>query len=85
MMVEVKAIDSGFFVEFGLLESDFNGVLPSMLCLQIDESLKYRDKVGIVFVCVLEDGIKFLSHNLEPEAYEFFLEVLGICHGFFSF
>ncbi len=31
MMVEVKLVDGKFFIQLGLLESEFNGILPAML------------------------------------------------------
>ena len=65
-MVKIKLVNGGFFVQSGLLESEFNGVLPAMLGLQIGESFKYGQEIGILFVCILEDGIKFLGHDLEP-------------------
>ena len=37
MMVEVKLVDGEFFVELGLLESELNGILSAMLCLQISK------------------------------------------------
>ena len=75
-MIEVKLVDSDLIVQFGLLESEFNGVLLAMLRLQVDESFEYGQKVSIFLICIFKDGIQLLSHDLEPQVDQFFLEVV---------
>ena len=42
MVIEVKLVDGEFFVELGLLEPELNGIMPSMLCLQISKLMENK-------------------------------------------
>jgi len=84
-VVEIESIDGDFFIQSGLLESEFDGALQPMLRFGLGQLMEdVEGVVGFLFG-LLDDGFQLLSHDSESELDEFLFRPLEISHGGFSF
>ena len=65
MVVEVKGVESDFFIELGLLEPEPDSALQPMICLGLGELIEDKKGVAIFLFCLLDDLFNALGHDLE--------------------
>ena len=63
MVIKIELIHGDFFVEFGLLEPELDGILPAVLCLDIGEFFKSKEEVLVFLFGFIEDRVKVLCHS----------------------
>ena len=85
VVVEIEGVDGDFFIQFGLLETEFDGVLESMLRFGFSELMEDIEGVVVFLFGLLDDGFQLLSHDSESELDEFFFGSLEFSHDGFSF
>ena len=83
MVVEVEGIEGDFFIEPGLLESEFDSTLPAMICLGLSELIEHKEGVAIFLFGLLDDLFQALGHDFESQADECFFDLIECCHGRF--
>jgi hypothetical protein len=76
VVVEVELIDSEGFIEFGLLESESDGVLPAMIRLQLCEVVEDKKGVVIFIAGLFKDRFQVLGHDLETKMEELFFDAV---------
>ena len=80
VVVEIEGVDGDFFIQSGLLETEFDGVLQSMLRFGFSELMEDIEGVVVFLFGLLDDGFQLLRHDSESELDEFFFRSLEFSH-----
>jgi len=81
VVMEVELVDGEFFGQARLLKPALDGPLPSLLGLELDQSVQHEGGIVVFFPGLLQDGIKVFGHGFESEIYQGFADGFDGMHG----